>query len=43
MILSNQNYKYPQKKIFQGYNVVIFLYMPLLQFATIHQGERDEN
>lgn len=23
--------------------MVIFLYVPLLQFATIHRGERDEN
>jgi len=35
--------KHPQKRIFQGCNVVIFLYVPLLQFATIHRGERDEN
>jgi len=35
--------KHPQKRIFQGYNVVIFLYVLLLQFATIHRGERDEN
>lgn len=32
-----------QRGIFQGYIVVIFLYVPLLQFATIHRGERDEN